>query len=544
MMDPFQSLEVPESVDVIEVADSVTPAEPPQLAAPSAPGNPAEDLDRLEWLHQLVTMASGDPQIDEAEVEGYLAHLVSIGPFLDEHETTYWEAAMLLLLLSDDHESLFDTYGYPAVAASTARAIEAGVLPRGLGWCTAGFRPTNISEWMLAVVDHPLVKTQLCAALAHNPFSLNLDLIPASDQELKQAVIQLLAELPRLNVAPEIPLTWAARLVEHLAIDDPVRSKAVHLVLQGLCDTGRYVNAFYWLEAFYSNRTGDRLGDVVFEVVTEIVRIAGNMPDEGARIIGQMSFDPELELLIGCSPRAQVLLSFAVLWATFTCGVPANKDFVERSLSVLWNDYTSLASFIQCMFEWSLEVATATNGDRLVAIDYIKALEQRKKAVLELRDELDRPHNYRNVRKGIELWRDCESVLRTLVNRLNAASSIRQLREIEPRIRDLDAAELIRESDVHGAGGRQRQVLTNVQKMVAQDLENCIERMNHLVHLSDLAFQTSAAVRRIDQEAGAPAVEEECTRLRDRWPTLEEPLNAYLVPVLSEWQTARALAED
>jgi hypothetical protein len=501
--------------------------------------------DPLKSLRQLAQDIKSQPDfaLSHKQIEQYFEQIALAAHTPDGHESLCWEVGVWLLLLSADRQNvLFNTYGYNAVCAALSNAIESGCLPKGLGWYTAGFIPGDVDgDVMLGVLSHPSVQPALSKSLASHELKLDLDYLNPSDQELGRATVLFVAHLHRLELDRQLQLMWAARLVEHLSPENPARELAIQLVLEGLLQTGRYVNALYWLQAHFGDEAGEHLQDAVFSVVSAVVKLAPNLDEEGYPLVNGLASDDDFLLLLYSSKRAQVLLALVLLWQLFMKGFAVRQDFIDTSADLLWVDFPNLALFMKRLSKWSFQLSVQSPlAEPAAAVDYLQSPLRKEQAVAETRQELDRPPTYRGRAPLVELWREQrEGVFIPILAALEGATDHKPLRTIKRDIEALSPESLIRDSLVYRSMPRRRDEGAAWHKTLGTHFQRTIDQ---LAHIADLCWQSIEAARfvaQLDGELRWIDLEGEYTHLIEQWPSLADEAALYLSPVMDEWNAAR-----
>ncbi|MBN1886600.1 MAG: hypothetical protein JW850_01365 [Thermoflexales bacterium] len=502
--------------------------------------------DPLESLRQLAQDIKSQPEfaLSHKQIEQYLERIALAAHTPDGYESLCWEVGVWLLLLSADRQNvLFNAYGYDAVRAALSNALESGCLPKGLGWYTAGFTPGDVDgDVMLGVLSHPSVQPALNKSLASYELNLDLDYLNPSDHELGRATVLFVAHLHRLGLDRQVQLMWAARLVEHLSPENPARELAIQLVLEGLLQTERYVNALYWLQAHFEDKAGEHLQDAVFSVVSAVIALARELGGEGYTIVNGLACDDDFLLLLYSSKRAQVLLALALLWLLFMKGFAAKQDFIDTSADLLWVDFPNIALFMKRVSKWSFQLSVQSPLAAAAAgVDYLQSPLRKAQAVTEARQELDRPPTYRGRAPLVELWREQrDRVFIPTLAALEDATDHKPLRTIKRDIEALSPESLIRDSLVYRSMARRRGDEAGWHKTLGAHFQRMIDQ---LAHITDLCWQSIEAARfvtQLESELRWIDLEGEYTHLLEQWSSLADEATLYLSPVLDEWVAARS----
>lgn len=508
-------------------------------------------MESLEELRQFIEDAkSGRPFEPSVEqLQGYFRDLVSAASGPEGYESLCWEAGEWLLLLSGDLQSeLFDSFGYEAISVALSSSIEHGTLPKGLSWFTSGFVPNDIDgDIMLGVLTHPAVRAALEKGLVSHGFTLSLDLLNPSDQHLGSATVRFLAHLHRAGMDRSVQLMWAARIVKHLSSDNPARNLAIQLVLEDLLQVGRHVNAFYWLRAFFADRRDDTTADLIFEAVSGVVKIALDMGESGYEILRRMSYENELLLLCYASKPTLVSLSLVMLWLAAAKAIPVRQESLSQGMDLLWDEYPNITLFLRKVSSWATAVLeqSSTTMKPCPLLDYLYAPVKRSRALNELLERIEWIPFYRGRRLPVDLWRECrDDVFRPILNSLQGVSDLDRLRTIMEQVSSLDAGDLVRSSNAYRGAQTYRQLEPDSQKMLEADFQDSIER---LIHISELTFQTimvSGFAYQMERWIDWAGLNQECTELLERWPSLADTVDTYFRPVLSGWEAAFSVLKE
>lgn len=506
-------------------------------------------MDALETLSKLVEDASSlsDFRLSNEELNDHFEKLLSAAHVPKGYGTLCWEAGAWLLLLSGDkYNLLFNAYGYPAIATAMSTAMESGNLPSGLGWYTAGFLPGDVDgDIMLGVLSHPLVHAALTQGLAAREFTINMKLIDPYDEQLGKALSQFLEYLHRVGMDRQTQLTWAARLTEHISAENPAREMTIRLVLEGLIQTGRYINAFYWLKSFFNEF--DDIRDEIFEVVSEIAKIIQSMGENGYRIFGRMSEDEKLERILFSSARSRLMLSLILFGLLLREGIKINQRFIDRSTALMWKDHPELALFIKTVTAWALEVyrdEESTHGDNVehkarTACDLLRAPQEKAQALQRFREELEHVPFFRGQTIPVEVWKECrDEVFEPLVSSLESAG-YKELQDPKEAITDLDPDSLIRSSQAYKASLGHRRLKAGSQKMLSTDFRKHIQKLVDLLELCYEANKAMYILSGVSKEIDMALLVREYEGIASKWPSMTGCINEYLAPVVTEWRAAQ-----
>ncbi len=495
-------------------------------------------MTELAALKQFLENIESQPDLtlSHKQVEDYFKKIVSIAHTPDGYESLCWEVGVWLLLLSDDKQnSYFNTYGYAAISAALSNAIADGNLPGGLGWYTSGFLPNDVDgDIMLGMLSHSIIQANLNRSLSTHEFTLKLEQLDPSDEHLGNAVIKFLAHLHRFGMDYSTQLMWAARLVQHLSPENPSQKLTLHLSLKGLVRAKRYINAFYWLQAYFTDKADHDLEDIIFEIMSAIVKITLDMDDRGYKILARMSYDDKILQVIYCSKRTQLLLAFVILWLLAMKGFPVKQDFIDQSVSLLWGNYSNLSRFIGLFSNWALQITTQTNvdGPNVIAFDYLSAPNQRVVYLSEIKSLFDSLPNYR-ARLVKEVWKECRNeIFLPLVSSLEDADK-QKLDRIKNDISNLDPDQLIDNSKTYRQEHHASRIITGkTRQMIATDFQ---EYINKLATIADLSHQTDIArmfIEQIENDIEWGNLYRECNNLVEEWPSLEDYIDGYFMPIV------------
>ncbi len=493
--------------------------------------------DPLESLRQLAQDIKSQPNItlSHKQIQDYFEKLVVVAHTPDGYESLCWEIGVWLLLLAGERQAiLFNAYGYPAIRAALTSAIESGGLPKGLGWYTSGFTPGDVDgDVMLGVLTHPTIQPVLKRTLAAHELCLDLDYLRPSDQQTGSAAVCLLAHLRRVGLDRQTQLMWAARLVEHLDAENPAREQAIRLVLEGLLQAERYVNAFYWLQAYF-HAADQNLSDTVFEVTAEIIKIADGMGESGYSVLNSLSYDNDLLGLLYNSKRAQLLLALALLWISFTKGFPVKQDFIDQSAELLWGEYPNITLFVKRVSNWACQLVRQARP--AAAVDYLHAPEQRPQALAALKRDLQRPPNLRGRGSALDVWKECrDTVFDPLLSALAQVASHKELRGIKKDIDELGAEALVKNSAAYKSSVRLRKIEAGLHKTLEAHLQKYIDSLAHSADLCYQSLEVTMLVKQLEAEIKWTDLQQEYDELVEHWPSLAECLQSYFSPVLDEW---------
>ena len=497
---------------------------------------PAKELISLQNLIDNLD-SQHNPILSHKEIEEYFQKLILAASAPDGYKSLCWKAGEWLLLLSDDMQNTyFNSFGYKAISVALSNAIENGDLPDGLGWYASGFVPLDVDgDIMLNVLSHSTVHTNLTQYLSDHEFSLNLDRLDPSDKLLGEAVVKLLSHLHRFGMDYPTRLMWTARLMQHLSTDNPVHRLTIDLVLKDLIQTQRYINAFHWLQEFFSDNIYNDKEDTVFEVTREIVNIASNMDEGGDKILTNLSYDEKILHVTHCSKRAQLLLGFVILWLLAIKGLPVKPDLINTSVGLLWEDYPNMSRFIGLISSWAFDMTTqaSRNQQYLRILDYFESLERRAVALNEIKQFFDSLPNYRGRQLAIELWKESrDKIFSPLVSMLEVAND-QDLDRARNDICRLDPNTLIDTSETFRYGHHANRIIDGkTRHMIANDFREYIDRLTDIADLSHLANVANRFIRQLEHEIEWGGLYRECDSFTDEWTSLEDYVGTYFLPIV------------
>jgi len=499
----------------------------------------------LLTIQQFLKEIESEPELtlSQAHLEDYFEKLTLLANTPEGYTTLCWQAGEWLLLLAGERQDhYFNRYGYVTIGIALATALADGALPAGLGWYLVGFVPNDVDgDLMLSVLSHPTIQSQVSRSLRKHGFRLDLTRLAPDDQPLGYAAVRFLANLHRCGLDRAGQLRWAAGLVKHFSPENPARDESLRLVLAGLIETQRYVNAFYWLQAYFIDRMSAALNDVIFEVVSNIVELALNMAGPGDQILARLSHDPDLERLLAAGRRTRLFFGLLLLWLLGVRGIWVHPQSIERTIELLWQDYPNLSIFVNIFSTWAFQIVQQSPpaGPSKAALDYLRAPHQKTAALAELAQELaDLPAGYRG-RPATEVWQSCrDTTFAPLLARLPNANN-KQLEALKKEISALSPETLIEQSLAAQPAPARAMLNRQMRHMIATDFQEYCGKLTMLV---ELCYQTNLVNLFIEQIEGQVVwieLYQETEALSAAWPTLGDHIRTYFLPIIDACAGAR-----